>query len=113
MLNSKHFIILIDARSIASMKIDLVSEYDDDTNENESGAGKSEWMWGQIGDEEVQGEGKENISSFQDGDIIGVLTCNGQREADMTDEANGAGEERQRDVVEHEAFGHLEATRAG
>lgn len=53
MLNSKHFIILIDARSIASMKIDLVSEYDDDTNENESCAGKSEWMRGQIGDEEV------------------------------------------------------------
>lgn len=113
MLNSKHFIILIDARSIASMKIDLVSEYDDDTNENESGAGKGERMRGQIRYEEVQGEGKENISSFQDGDIIGVLTCNGQREADMTDEANGAGEERQRDVVEHETFGHLEATRAG
>ena len=113
MLNSKHFIILIDARSIASMKIDLVSEYVDDTNENESGAGKSERMRGQIGDEEVQGEGKENISSFQDGDIIGVLARNCQREAHMADEANSASEERQRDVVEHETFGHLEAIRAG
>lgn len=82
-------------------------ENDEHTGEHERGTAERERVGHEVGHEVVESEREQDVDGAQDGDVVGVFARDRQREAHVADEPDGAGEERQRDVVEDETLGEF------